>query len=116
MTDADHIAVRSFDHDGFLLDSSDCEYRHLRLHDDRSAHHIAEGADIGQGEGAALDLIGFQLAFPGAVGQFFWSGVAGTFFWIDPAEQLFAVLMSQGPGQRDYFRSLLRDTVYAAVE
>jgi len=54
--------------------------------------------------------------FPGSVGQFFWSGVAGTFFWIDPAEQLFAVLMSQGPGQRDYFRSLLRDTVYAAVE
>jgi CubicO group peptidase (beta-lactamase class C family) len=54
--------------------------------------------------------------FPGSVGQFFWSGVAGTFFWIDPAEQLFTVFMSQGPGQREYFRSLSRDLVYAAVE
>jgi CubicO group peptidase (beta-lactamase class C family) len=54
--------------------------------------------------------------FAGSVGQFYWSGVAGTFFWIDPKEDLFAVFMSQGPGQRDYFRTLLRSMVYAAVE
>jgi CubicO group peptidase (beta-lactamase class C family) len=54
--------------------------------------------------------------FAGSVGQFFWSGMAGTFFWIDPKEDLFAVFMSQGPGQREYFRSLLRSMVYAAVE
>ena len=52
----------------------------------------------------------------GSVGQFFWSGVAGTFFWIDPKEELFAVFMSQGPGQREYFRTLVRSLVYAAVE
>src|SRR6202163_871448 len=52
----------------------------------------------------------------GSVGQFFWSGVAGTFFWIDPGEELFAVFMAQGPGQREYFRTLLRSLVYAAVE
>jgi CubicO group peptidase (beta-lactamase class C family) len=54
--------------------------------------------------------------FPGSVGQFFWSGRAGTFFWIDPKEDLFVVSMMQGPGQRQYTRSLLRDLVYAAVE
>jgi CubicO group peptidase (beta-lactamase class C family) len=54
--------------------------------------------------------------FPGSVGQFFWSGVAGTFFWIDPSEQLFAVFMSQGPGQRDYTRTLVRNGVYAALD
>ena len=54
--------------------------------------------------------------FPGSVGQFFWSGMAGTFFWIDPAEDLFAVFMMQGPGQREYIRTLLRNLVYAAVE
>ncbi len=54
--------------------------------------------------------------FPGSVGQFFWSGIAGTFFWIDPKEDLFAVFMSQGPGQRDYTRTLARNLVYAAVE
>ncbi|MFC0243366.1 serine hydrolase domain-containing protein [Rhodopseudomonas telluris] len=54
--------------------------------------------------------------FPGSVGQFYWSGIAGTFFWIDPAEDMFAVFMSQGPGQREYFRTLVRNLVYAAVE
>jgi CubicO group peptidase (beta-lactamase class C family) len=54
--------------------------------------------------------------FAGSVGQFFWSGMAGTFFWIDPREELFAVFMSQGPGQREYFRTLVRSGVYAAVE
>jgi CubicO group peptidase (beta-lactamase class C family) len=52
----------------------------------------------------------------GSVGQFYWSGMAGTFFWIDPKEELFAVFMMQGPGQREYVRTLLRSLVYAAVE
>lgn len=52
----------------------------------------------------------------GSAGQFFWSGIAGTFFWIDPKEELFAVFMSQGPGQREYFRNVVRNLVYAAVE
>ncbi|HEX7919512.1 MAG TPA: serine hydrolase, partial [Bradyrhizobium sp.] len=50
------------------------------------------------------------------VGQYFWSGMAGTFFWIDPSEDLIAVFMMQGPGQREYTRSLVRNGVYAAVE
>ena len=54
--------------------------------------------------------------FAGSVGQFFWSGMAGTFFWIDPKEELFAVLMTQGPGQRVYLRDQVRSLVYAAVE
>jgi CubicO group peptidase (beta-lactamase class C family) len=54
--------------------------------------------------------------FPGSVGQFFWSGMAGTFFWIDPKEDLFAVFMMQGPGQRQYTRTLVRNGVYAAIE
>ena len=54
--------------------------------------------------------------FLGSQGQFFWSGMAGTFFWIDPREDLFAVFMMQGPGQRQYTRTLVRNLVYAAVE
>jgi CubicO group peptidase (beta-lactamase class C family) len=54
--------------------------------------------------------------FAGSVGQFFWSGMGGTFFWIDPREEMFAVFMSQGPGQREYLRTLVRNLVYAAVE
>ena len=54
--------------------------------------------------------------FLGSKGQFFWSGMAGTFFWIDPQEDLFAVFMMQGPGQRQHTRTLVRNLVYAAVE
>jgi CubicO group peptidase (beta-lactamase class C family) len=54
--------------------------------------------------------------FPGSRGQFFWSGMAGSFFWIDPAEDMFAVLMMQGPGQREYIRSFFRSLVYAAID
>jgi CubicO group peptidase (beta-lactamase class C family) len=70
----------------------------------------------GFGLGFAVRTQAGIAPFPGSAGQFFWSGVAGTFFWIDPREDMFAVLMAQGPGQRDYLRNLVRDLVYAAVE
>jgi CubicO group peptidase (beta-lactamase class C family) len=53
--------------------------------------------------------------FPGSAGTYYWSGAAGTAFWIDPAERLTAVLMLQAPAQREYYRVLFRDLVYAAV-
>jgi len=71
---------------------------------------------IGFGLGFAVRTHEGMAPFPGSVGQFFWSGMGGTFFWIDPKEELFAVFMSQGPGQREYFRTLVRNLVYAAVE
>jgi CubicO group peptidase (beta-lactamase class C family) len=73
-------------------------------------------AGHGFGLGFAVRTQAGIAPFPGSVGQFFWSGVAGTFFWIDPREDMFAVLMTQGPGQREYLRTLVRDLVYAAVE
>ena len=54
--------------------------------------------------------------YPGSVGQYFWGGRAGTQFWVDPQEQLFALLMVQAPGQREYLRVLFRNLVYAAIE
>jgi CubicO group peptidase (beta-lactamase class C family) len=70
----------------------------------------------GFGLGFAVRTQAGIAPFSGSPGQFFWSGMAGTFFWIDPAEDLFAVFMMQGPGQRQYTRSMVRNLVYAAVE
>jgi CubicO group peptidase (beta-lactamase class C family) len=70
----------------------------------------------GFGLGFAVRTHQGMAPFSGSAGQFFWSGMAGTFFFIDPAEDLFTVFMMQGPGQREYLRSILRDGVYAAVE
>ena len=78
------------------------------------SHLVPAGHSFGLG--FAVRTHQGMAPFAGTLGQFFWSGMAGTFFWIDPKEELFAVFMSQGPGQREYFRSLVRSLVYAAVE
>ena len=70
----------------------------------------------GFGLGFAVRLHAGIAAVPGSVGQYFWGGLAGTTFWVDPAEQMFALLLIQAPGQRDYYRTLFRDLVYAAIE
>jgi CubicO group peptidase (beta-lactamase class C family) len=70
----------------------------------------------GFGLGFAVRTRAGIASFPGSVGQFFWGGMGGTFFWIDPKEDLFTVFMSQGPGQRIYTRTLVRNLVYAAID
>lgn len=80
--------------------------------------------------GASRDLLppghGFGLGFavrkdlgvasaPGSVGMYFWGGMAGTTFFVDPAEDMFACLMLQAPNQREYYRMLFRDLVYATL-
>jgi CubicO group peptidase (beta-lactamase class C family) len=68
----------------------------------------------GFGLGFAVRLHTGIAQVPGSVGHYYWGGVAGTTFWVDPAEQLFAILLLQAPGQREYYRMLFRDMVYAA--
>ncbi|HEX7883878.1 MAG TPA: serine hydrolase domain-containing protein, partial [Afipia sp.] len=90
-----------------------------------ASNHLAAGVKAeshllppghGFGLGFAVRTDAGMAPYAGSVGQFFWSGVAGTFFWIDPQEDLFAIFLSQGPGQREYFRTLVRSLVYAVVE
>jgi CubicO group peptidase (beta-lactamase class C family) len=68
----------------------------------------------GFGLGFAVRLHAGIAHVPGSVGQYFWGGLAGTTFWVDPAEELFAIMLIQAPGQRDYYRTLFRDLVYGA--
>ena len=70
----------------------------------------------GFGLGFAVRLQAGIAHVPGSIGQYFWGGLAGTTFWVDPAEQLFALMLIQAPGQRDYFRTLFRDLVYSAFD
>ncbi len=69
----------------------------------------------GFGLGFAVRTHAGMAPFPGSVGNYYWSGAAGTSFWVDPTERLFAVLMIQAPVQREYYRLLFRDMVYAAL-
>jgi CubicO group peptidase (beta-lactamase class C family) len=70
----------------------------------------------GFGLGFTVRLMTGIAQVPGSVGHYGWGGIAGTSFWVDPLEDFFAIMMMQGPGQRDYFRPLFRTLVYAAFE
>jgi CubicO group peptidase (beta-lactamase class C family) len=69
----------------------------------------------GFGLGFAVRTQAGIAPMPGAVGQYYWGGAAGTTFWVDPAERLHAVLMIQAPAQREFYRVMFRDMVYAAI-
>jgi CubicO group peptidase (beta-lactamase class C family) len=74
------------------------------------------GHGYGFGLGFATRLERGQSEWPGSPGDFFWSGYAGTYFWVDPEEQLVPVFMSQEPVRRGYYRVLMRNLVYQAIE
>ena len=69
----------------------------------------------GFGLGFAVRRDVSQADVPGSVGSYFWGGMAGTTFFVDPAADLFACLMLQAPNQREYYRRLFRNLVYATL-
>ena len=88
---------------------------------DHLGPEVRRGSDLlppghGFGLGFAVRTATGMASVPGSEGLFYWGGIAGTTFWIDPQEDLFALMMIQAPGQRDYYRMLFRTLVYAAVE
>jgi CubicO group peptidase (beta-lactamase class C family) len=79
----------------------------------------ANGTLLPPGHGFGLGFaVRTQLGLspvPGSVGLYYWGGIAGTTFFVDPTLDLYAMLMVQAPNQRDYYRPLFRDLVYAAL-
>jgi CubicO group peptidase (beta-lactamase class C family) len=69
----------------------------------------------GFGLGFAVRTSAGEASTPGSVGMYYWSGIAGTAFFCDPAEDLWAMILTQAPNQRDHYRLLLRNMVYAAL-
>lgn len=74
------------------------------------------GAGYGFGLGFAVRTDAGCAITPGSRGDYTWSGLAGTYFWIDPEENLLAIYMMQAPEQRNHYRQLFRNLVYAALE
>jgi CubicO group peptidase (beta-lactamase class C family) len=69
----------------------------------------------GFGLGFAVRRAAGISSMPGSAGLYYWGGIAGTTFFVDPAEDLYALLMIQAPMQRDHYRPLFRSLVYAAL-
>lgn len=70
----------------------------------------------GFGLGFAVRTATGVAPLSGSVGTYHWGGIAGTTFFVDPVQDLYAVLMIQAPNQRDHYRALFRNMVYAALE
>ncbi len=89
-----------------------------------TADHVGERAVLGDvlpagygfGLGFAVRREAGLAALPGSKGLYYWAGIAGTSFFDDPAQDLFAVLMTQAPVQRLRHRALFRHLVYAAID
>jgi CubicO group peptidase (beta-lactamase class C family) len=56
-----------------------------------------------------------ESAVPGSVGMYYWGGIAGTTFFVDPTLDMYAMMLIQAPNQREYYRPLFRNLVYASV-
>jgi CubicO group peptidase (beta-lactamase class C family) len=69
----------------------------------------------GFGLGVAVRRETGLAARPGSAGQYGWSGLGGTVFFVDPAEDLFAILLTQAPGLLNHWIELLPALVYAAL-
>ncbi|WP_298213363.1 serine hydrolase domain-containing protein [Acidovorax sp.] len=76
---------------------------------------LPTGYGYGFGLGVAVRTATGQSPHPGSAGRYSWSGLGGTFFFVDPAEDLFAILLTQAPGQLRYLCELYPALVYAAL-
>jgi CubicO group peptidase (beta-lactamase class C family) len=75
---------------------------------------LPPGDGFGLGFGIRLATGGAPT--PGTPGLYYWAGIAGTSFFVDPKEELFAILMTQAPAQREELGTLFRSQVYAALD
>jgi CubicO group peptidase (beta-lactamase class C family) len=73
------------------------------------------GPGYGFGLGFAVRTEEGEAGTPGTPGDANWGGLGGTYFWVDPKEKLAVVWMAQGPGQRTYYRGVLRNRIYGAM-
>jgi CubicO group peptidase (beta-lactamase class C family) len=90
---------------------------------------------IGPGSGVARDAFyfpgdgfGFGYGFgirtdpgkavpppPGAIGEIKWDGASGTYFVVDPANDMFFVLLENSPSQRTRIQPALKRIIYDAL-
>ena len=73
------------------------------------------GPGYGFGLGFAVRRATGEAAVPGEAGEYYWGGAGGTYMWVDPKSDMFVIFMMQSPKHRVYYRSVIRNMVYAAL-
>jgi CubicO group peptidase (beta-lactamase class C family) len=70
------------------------------------------GRDNGFGFGFAVRIVADP---PSPAGEYRWDGVGGTFFFIDPADDMFTIVMMQSPSQRGRIQTEVKTLIYEAM-
>jgi CubicO group peptidase (beta-lactamase class C family) len=78
----------------------------------RDPHYYFPGDDSGFGLGFAVRTI---VNPPLPLGEYRWDGVGGTFFFIDPAHDMFAVVLMASPSQRGRIQTEAKRLIYQAL-
>ncbi|HEU4325554.1 MAG TPA: serine hydrolase domain-containing protein [Roseiflexaceae bacterium] len=71
------------------------------------------GLGFGLGSRVALNMA--EMAVPGSVGEYGWSGAAKTYYWVDPKEELIGLLLTQYMFNFDLIEQDFRVLAYQAI-
>ena len=88
-----------------------------------ASDHVGPGTGIGRDPFYFPGADGFGLGFAVRTeadeslpaGEYRWDGVGGTFFFIDPADDMFTIVMMQTPSQRGRIQTELKKLIYEAL-
>ncbi|WP_375414761.1 serine hydrolase domain-containing protein [uncultured Bradyrhizobium sp.] len=75
-----------------------------------------DGFGFGYGFGIRTDSGKAVPPPPGSIGEIKWDGASGTYFVIDPANDMFFILLENSPSERTRIQPALKRIIYDALE
>jgi len=80
------------------------------------AYYPGDGFGFGYGFGVRTDPGDAIPSPPGSFGEFKWDGATGCYIVIDPAEDMFFVVMQDSPSGRMHVNTTIKKIIYDALE
>jgi CubicO group peptidase (beta-lactamase class C family) len=74
-----------------------------------------DGFGFGYGYGVRTDPGKAVPPPPGSIGEIKWDGASGTYFVVDPANDLFFILLENSPSERTRIQPALKQIIYDAL-
>ena len=80
------------------------------------AYYPGDGFGFGYGFGVRTDPGDAIPSPPGSLGEFKWDGATGCYIVVDPAEDMFFVVMQDSPSGRMHVNTTIKKIIYDALE
>jgi CubicO group peptidase (beta-lactamase class C family) len=79
-------------------------------------YYPGDGFGFGYGFGVRTDPGNAVPPPPGSIGEIKWDGASGTYFVVDPARDMFFILLEDAPVQRGNVQRILKQIIYDCFE